>query len=1022
MADNVTVESVSIEFKGTVENFQSSNDQLISILEKLDGALKNATKSMSTFNDSTKKTGENIKSIKDTGKSASSSALKLAGLGASAAIAKRKVYELMTASADFVSTQLRFNSTFSETNEGLQEAQQFVEDYSNALYLNEEEVMNAMATYKLLTRNMGISNEASSKMSKNLTQLSYDLAAFTNTDVNQIVTDLRSGVSGQAEAMQKYGVSLNQATLQSTLYANGIDRTVASLNSAERAELMYYQIMTATAGMQGYYAKSFMTPAVALSTVKNQFRALAREIGNVFIPILMALTPLIVAVTQILRQLAQTIANFLGIDIKFDSVSQKIGAVTGGIDGIGDSADKTKKKVRNMLRDFDELHVVDFGDDSSSGAGTGTGTGGIGTGGLGLDPGDYAEYDGLLDGFNEKVEKIKETIRNLLPLLLTIAGIFAISKIVKLVDTLRVLWHLIEKHPFAAFLTSILLVASGAYYLYNGLTSIMNGTAGLKEWIEILGGTLLVFAGTTIALKVISVLLKLNWSFVTCASKAALLTGAIALGIIAFNKIKGILDGSHNSLTDYAIAIGSIVGTIILLGKAFGILTISMLPVAIIIGGIIGIIALFNDGLHRSAEEAKGAAIVLGLLGVVLLGIAIVTGSISLTIVGIIALVAGIILLIGVLTGHLDDMKNGVDKATGAITEKFKGVSESISGASDTTSNYKDLLNGDMSDALNDSGLDFENYGQDIMGAMSTLSEYTGKTVDEISNLLGIDMAKALEDSSKNMTDYSGDVQKAMQTISEATGLSVEDISQKLGIDLKTSLDNSDTDAKNYQGSVSKTMDTFKMDTNQKIDDTSKNMVDKLGSSSSKAQEHIEQLKTKGLDNTNKLNQGINSDMNGVKTSTDNASNGVNNLKDNLSNMSGTQIETPEFNWFETAKGITGTILKLLSISGIPGANFGLSVSKVIHSFATGGFPEQGELFIANEAGPELVGSMGNRSVVANNKQIIAGIAQASYDGMKRALQEVGMNEGDTFVYVGGKQISDVVTKKQKSDNRRYGR
>ena len=42
--------------------------------------------------------------------------------------------------------------------------------------------------------------------------------------------------------------------------------------------------------------------------------------------------------------------------------------------------------------------------------------------------------------------------------------------------------------------------------------------------------------------------------------------------------------------------------------------------------------------------------------------------------------------------------------------------------------------------------------------------------------------------------------------------------------------------------------------------------------------------------------------------------------------------------------------------------------------YAQGGFPTEGELFIARESGPELVGSMNGNTAVANNDQIVAGI------------------------------------------------
>lgn len=60
----------------------------------------------------------------------------------------------------------------------------------------------------------------------------------------------------------------------------------------------------------------------------------------------------------------------------------------------------------------------------------------------------------------------------------------------------------------------------------------------------------------------------------------------------------------------------------------------------------------------------------------------------------------------------------------------------------------------------------------------------------------------------------------------------------------------------------------------------------------------------------------------------------------------------------------------------------------VIPTFSIGGFPEDG-LFMANHN--ELVGQFSNgKTAVANNEQIIAGIEEAAYRGMMRALAESG--------------------------------
>lgn len=56
---------------------------------------------------------------------------------------------------------------------------------------------------------------------------------------------------------------------------------------------------------------------------------------------------------------------------------------------------------------------------------------------------------------------------------------------------------------------------------------------------------------------------------------------------------------------------------------------------------------------------------------------------------------------------------------------------------------------------------------------------------------------------------------------------------------------------------------------------------------------------------------------------------------------------------------------------------------------ANGGFPDMGEMFIARESGPELVGRMGNRSAVANNNQIIAGIRAGVFEAVVNAFESM---------------------------------
>lgn len=77
--------------------------------------------------------------------------------------------------------------------------------------------------------------------------------------------------------------------------------------------------------------------------------------------------------------------------------------------------------------------------------------------------------------------------------------------------------------------------------------------------------------------------------------------------------------------------------------------------------------------------------------------------------------------------------------------------------------------------------------------------------------------------------------------------------------------------------------------------------------------------------------------------------------------------------------------------------------------YAKGGFPGNGQLFMANEAGPEMIGKMGRQNVVANNMQITNGIRDAVVDAMVQVLMNSGAKE-DAQVIIENKFMVDSET------------
>ena len=89
-----------------------------------------------------------------------------------------------------------------------------------------------------------------------------------------------------------------------------------------------------------------------------------------------------------------------------------------------------------------------------------------------------------------------------------------------------------------------------------------------------------------------------------------------------------------------------------------------------------------------------------------------------------------------------------------------------------------------------------------------------------------------------------------------------------------------------------------------------------------------------------------------------------------------------------------------------------------ITAFAAGGFPS-GEMFIAREAGPELVGTIGGNTAVMNNDQIVASVSA----GVAQAVSGVmgGGNVNEITIKIDSETLYRMVKKGERKASGRYG-
>ena len=285
-------------------------------------------------------------------------------------------------------------------------ALEYGETVSEVLGIDLSDWIRNQGVFNTLLTGFGDTSDRAALMSKNLTQLGYDLSSFFNISVEDSMQKLQSGISGELEPLRRLGYDLSQARLEAVALSLGIDKSVSSMTQAEKAELRYYAIMTQVTTAQGDLARTLEAPANQLRVLQAQFSMAAREIGNIFIPALNAILPYAIAVVQVIREIASAIASLF--DFQMTEVDYS-GITSAGV-GAGELADNldtaagAAKKLKRYTLGFDELNIMPS-NDASGGAGAGVGAG------SGFEF-ELPEYDSLANAVSTKVGEIKTLIEN----------------------------------------------------------------------------------------------------------------------------------------------------------------------------------------------------------------------------------------------------------------------------------------------------------------------------------------------------------------------------------------------------------------------------------------------------------------------------------------------------------------------------------------------------------------------------------------------------------------------------------
>ena len=798
--------------------------------------------------------------------------------------------------------------------EYVQEAFDYGQTVSEVLGIDLSDWIRNQGVFNTLLTGFGDTAERAALMSKNLTQLGYDLSSFSDISVEDAMQKLQSGISGELEPLRRLGYDLSQARLEAVALSLGIDKSVMSMTQAEKAELRYYAIMTQVTTAQGDLARTLESPANQLRILSAQFNMAARSIGNIFIPALNAILPYAIAVVEVIREIADAIASLFG----FELTEVDYSGITAGASGAGSMADSldeaagAAKKLKQYTAGFDELNV--FSPDSGS-AGSGVGAGG----GNGFDF-ELPEYDFIGEAIQTRVGEIKAMIENSLADITAVVSGFSLA-------------------------IGTIMVLTGAN-IPLGLGLMVMGAAGL--------------VGTISA----------NWGSMNgqLASTLATITGMLGGFFLALGALLT-FTGANVPLGIALMAVGAV-----------------SLVTAVAVNWHASDTPL-KDALATLTAIVGGSLLAVGALlafsgGSVPLGIALMAAG-AISIVGSAALNwNGMNEQIGTIIGTLTGMVSGALLALGALFV-FTGVSLPLGLA---------LLAAGAVSLVTSATVNWQSTNDTMSTVLGTLTAIVGGAMLAVGALLtfgGVNLplglalmaAGAISLVTAAVVDWTF-VVTTVKTILQEIGIAAGAALLALGVMLTLSGGALPLGIGLIAAGAATLAAGVALNWNY-ILTTIKNVLKEIGIAAGGALVALGlMLIVTGVG----LPLGIGLLLAGAATMATSVALNWDFFADKIQQMlDGITAVFKGFvngglglfeNFINGVIGIVNNVISFINgLVGILGIHIDLIPEVSIPRLATGGFVDEGQLFIANEAGAEMVGAMGRRTVVANNEQIVEGIS-----------------------------------------------
>lgn len=222
----------------------------------------------------------------------------------------------------------KFNVVFKTTGA---EVDKWAGELADSIGRAKSEIKGTVANMADLMIGMGMTEQEAGKLSKQATELAYDLASLNELDDQRAAEAMTKALFGEFEMMKALGVQLSVATMNESDYAKAIGKTWGEMSKAERAEAVYQEALKQSPNAIGDAKRSAMSYANQMKRLQARTLEVYEAIGKYLLPIF---TPIVTKMGDMAEKARDLITEFGELYASTGDLKGSFEQVFGSIDEI----------------------------------------------------------------------------------------------------------------------------------------------------------------------------------------------------------------------------------------------------------------------------------------------------------------------------------------------------------------------------------------------------------------------------------------------------------------------------------------------------------------------------------------------------------------------------------------------------------------------------------------------------------------------------------------------------------------